>query len=147
MKNTQRALLCGCGRLDIRARGLCATCYTLQYQDRKHFDGKRENVLKHDRHCCRGCGRPGRNKRKIGVHHRVPGRSEEKWMVAICPGCHARIERTLFVRREMPPFLLLLWREQHPGGHEQLFIDFRPASQPAPVPVPLFPELMLQSAA
>jgi hypothetical protein len=25
---------------------------------------------------------------------------------------------------EFPPLLLLLWREQHPEGHEQTYIDF-----------------------
>jgi hypothetical protein len=35
--------------------------------------------------------------------------------------------------------LLLLWREQHPEGHEQVMIDFTVRELPA-APVALFPE-------
>jgi hypothetical protein len=35
--------------------------------------GLREAVLERDGYHCRGCGAPGREKRSITVHHRVPG--------------------------------------------------------------------------
>ena len=37
------------------------------------------------------------------------------------------------------PLLLVLWREQHPEGHEQVMIDFTTKVKPA-LPVPLFSE-------
>jgi len=39
----------------------------------------------------------------------------------------------------MPPFLLKLWREQHPNGHEQGQLDFS-SKEPAARLVPLFEE-------
>ena len=62
------------------------------------------------------CDAPGTGKRSIIVHHRVPGKSELKLMISLCPGCHAKIYRTRAVLVTMPPLLLKLWREQHPGG-------------------------------
>ena len=115
----QRFLHCRCGRQTIHARGLCATCYTLKRQDAKHFGGFREAVLSRDLYRCRVCKTPGRGKREIIVHHRVPGKSMLRLMIALCPGCHARVHRTGAVRAPMPPLLLVLWREQHPQGHEQ----------------------------
>jgi hypothetical protein len=48
-------------------------------------------------------------------------------MIALCPGCHAKVHRTqmLISKTPVPPLLLELWREQHPQGHEQNFLDFR----------------------
>jgi hypothetical protein len=40
----QRALHCRCGRENILALGLCATCYTLKRQDDEYFGGLREQV-------------------------------------------------------------------------------------------------------
>jgi hypothetical protein len=39
--------------------------------------------------------------------------------------------RTKLVLTEFPPLLLVLWREQHPEGHEQTHIDFNVRKQPA----------------
>ena len=60
-------------------------------------------------------------------------------MIALCLRCHAKVGRTKCVLSEMPPLLLLLWREQHPDGHEQVMIDFTVREIPAE-PVALFPE-------
>ena len=85
-----------------------------------------------------GCAtRLERGKRTIIVHHRVPGRSELKLMISLCPGCHARVHRTRAVLAAMPPLLLELWREQHPKGHEQTALDFKRVPVP-PTPVRLF---------
>jgi hypothetical protein len=43
------------------------------------------------------------------------------------------------VLTEFPPLLLVLWREQHPTGHEQTYIDFN-VREPAAQPVRLFAE-------
>jgi hypothetical protein len=128
-KPVQRAICCPCGRGAILALGLCATCYALRRQDEKYFGGLREDVLDRDGHMCRGCEKPGGRKRSLGVHHRRPGISVTRWMVALCPGCHARVHRTLVLRRWMPPLLRKLWREQHPHAHEQALLpfDWRPA--------------------
>jgi hypothetical protein len=60
-------------------------------------------------------------------------------MISLCLSCHAKVGRTKCVLSEMPPLLLLLWREQHPDGHEQVMIDFTVREMPAE-PVALFPE-------
>jgi hypothetical protein len=102
----QLALCCPCGRPEILALGLCATCYTLKRQDEEYFGGLREAVLARDGYRCRGCGAPGREKHSIIVHHRVPGVSKLELMISLCPGCHAKVERTKMVLAEMNPLLL-----------------------------------------
>jgi hypothetical protein len=74
-----------------------------------------------------------------GVHHRVPGISVLHLMIALCSRCHAKVHHTKAVLSEMSPLLLILWREQHPHGHEQIFFDFN-VREPAPQAVPLFPD-------
>jgi 5-methylcytosine-specific restriction endonuclease McrA len=120
----QRHLCCPCGRAEILALGLCPTCYTLKRQDEEYFGGLREQVLERDEYRCRVCGASGRDKRSIIVHHRVRGVSKLDLMIALCPGCHAKVHRTRAVLSAMPPLLLELWREQHPQGHEQVMLDF-----------------------
>ncbi len=135
-KGVQRAMYCRCGNGRVLARGLCPTCYTLKRQDEKYFGGLREAVLQRDGHRCRVCGASGRRKRSIVVHHRVPGRSLLHLMIALCPGCHAKVSHTKAVLAEMPPLLLELWREQHPKGHEQTRLDFKtPATVAEPAPL------------
>ena len=137
----QRAFYCRCGNEKILALGLCATCYTLKRQDEEDFGGLREAVLERDGYCCRVCGASGRRKRSIVVHHRVPGKSLLHLMISLGPRCHAKVGRTKCVLSEMPSLLLLLWREQHPDGHEQVMIDFTIRDITAE-PVGLFPEEM-----
>ncbi len=117
-------MLCGCGSAKILAHGLCPTCYTLKRQDAEYFGGLREAVLERDGYRCRVCDAPGRRKRSIIVHHRVPGISILSLMISLCPGCHAKVHRTIVVLSSMSPLLLQLWREQHPEGHEQSMLDF-----------------------
>jgi 5-methylcytosine-specific restriction endonuclease McrA len=135
-KQVQHALCCPCGRMEILAHGLCSTCYTLKRQDEEYFGGLREAVLERDGYCCRVCGASGRDKRSITVHHRVPGKSVLHLMISLCPGCHAKVHRTKVVLRELPPLLLVLWREQHPDGHEQTVLNFKARKTVATV-VPL----------
>jgi len=47
------------------------------------------------------------------------GRSE---ILALGLCCHAIVERTQIVLGEMTPLLLVLWREKHPEGKEQLYL-------------------------
>jgi 5-methylcytosine-specific restriction endonuclease McrA len=96
----------------------------LKRQDEQYFGGLREAVLKRDDYRCRARGALVREKRSIIVHHRVPGVSESKLMISLCPGCHAKVERTKMVLAEMNPLLLELWREQHPEGQEQITLAF-----------------------
>lgn len=139
MGSAQRVLHCPCGRLRVVALGLCATCYSLKRQDGRNFLGLREHVLERDSYRCRVCDASGRDKRSIVVHHRVPGRSALALMISLCPACHAKVHRTKAVLSPMNPLLLRLWREQHPRGHEQTALDFRP-SKPVARHVPLFSE-------
>lgn len=138
-KLKQSAFYCRCGREKILANGMCAVCYALKRQDEAYFGGLREQVLERDGYACRVCGASGRDKRSITVHHRKPGRSVLHLMLALCPGCHAKVHRTRVVLAEMPPLLLELWREQHPRGHEQTALDFQVRPAPA-MPVLLFTE-------
>ena len=130
-RGVQRALVCPCGADRILAQGLCATCYTLRQQDEEHFGGLQEVVLKRDGYACRVCDAPGRQKRTITVHHRAPGKSVLHLMIALCPACHAKVERTKVVRSRMPALLLELWRQKHPAGHEQTMLDFSAQDLPA----------------
>jgi hypothetical protein len=135
----QWRLHCPCGRAKILARGLCATCYTLQRQDRAYFGGLREKILTRDGHRCRGCGAAGRGKRTLAVHHRRPGVSTLASLITLCPGCHARVSRTCVLRNDWPELLRLLWREQHPHAHEQGRLDFAATvGMPAPEAGELF---------
>jgi hypothetical protein len=49
------------------------------------------------------------------------------------------VHRLRVLDRILPPLLSELWREQHPGAPEQLFLDFAQVSvkeaEPAPSPV------------
>jgi len=123
-RSVRGSLTCACGRTEILALGLCATCYSLKRQDEEYFGGLREDVLKRDHYACRGCGARRRGKRTITVHHRVPGVSKFELMISLCPACHAKVERTQMVLSEMNPVLLILWREKHPGAQEQIMLDF-----------------------
>ena len=136
-KLVQRSMLCRCGNAKILAHGLCATCYTLKRQDAEYFGGLRERVLERDGYRCRVCDVSGRDKRSIIVHHRVPGKSVLHLMISLCPGCHAKVHRTIAVLSAMPPLLLELWREQHPEGHEQTMLDFS-VKKPTATKVRLF---------
>ena len=73
------------------------------------------------------------------VHHRAPGKSVLALMIALCPGCHAKVHRTKAVLKAWPLLLLELWREQHPTGHEQKTLEFDLKKPPAK-PVSLFSE-------
>lgn len=130
-------MLCRCGKSKILAHGMCATCYSLRRQDEANFGGLRERVLERDGYRCRVCDASGRNKRSIIVHHRKPGRSILSLMISLCPGCHARVHRTIAILNDMPPLLRELWREQHPDGHEQVALNFTEQT-PVAQPVQLF---------
>jgi len=79
----------------------------------ENYGGLREEVLDRDQRRCR---------RKLCVHHRVPGVSRLNLMITLCTGCHAIVERTQIVLGEMTPLLLVLWREKHPEAKEQLYL-------------------------
>ena len=124
-KAIQRALYCRCGNEKILAHGLCGTCYTLKRQDEAYFGRLREVVLERDGYCCRVCGASGRRKRSSVVHHRVPGKSMLHLIISLS-GLSREGGRTKAVLAEMPPLLLELWREQHPKGHKQITLNFKP---------------------
>lgn len=130
---------CPCGKSKVLALGLCATCYTLKRQDEAYFGGQREQVLKRDEYRCRipGCTTVKRGKRSVAVHHRKPGNNELANMLTLCLPCHAKVTRTIHVQNDWPGFLRLLWREQHPNGHEQTMLDFV-VKKPAAKHLPMF---------
>jgi hypothetical protein len=92
----------------------------MKRQDEEYYGGLREAVLERDGRRCSGC--PNLEGRKLTVHHRVPGVSKLELMITLCTACHAIVERTQMVLSEMTPLLLVLWREKHPDGKEQLLL-------------------------
>jgi hypothetical protein len=42
-----------------------------------------------------------------------------------------KVERTKMVLSQMNPLLLMLWRERHPKGQEQVMLDFASREKPA----------------
>ena len=141
-KPRQIVMHCPCGRPKVLAKGLCQTCYTLKRQDKAYFGGHREEVVKRDdyRCCVPGCSTIKRGKRSVAVHHREPGNSDPAKMLTLCLACHAKVTRTLFVQDDWPELLRVLWREQHPEGHEQVALNFRAVPAPA-TNVTLFADL------
>ena len=105
-------------------------------QDEEYFGGLREAVLERDAQV------PGvRQVRPWQAHHggasSCAGPILLQLMITLCPGCHAKVHRTRAVLAILPPLLVELWREQHPGGHEQVAFNFRSASATA-IPMQLF---------
>jgi hypothetical protein len=45
-------------------------------------------------------------------------------MLTLCLPCHAKVTRTFYVQDDWPGFLRVLWREQHPEGHERSALSF-----------------------
>jgi 5-methylcytosine-specific restriction endonuclease McrA len=115
----QRVLFCRCGSSSIYVRGFCQRCYHRDRADRKYFAGLREQALVRDGHRCRGCQGAGADC-VLSVHHRLPGRSSLDLLITLCPACHALIERTQVLYRDVPELLRVLWRELHPAASEQL---------------------------
>ena len=135
MKSPKQIVMhCPCGAEKVLALGLCSTCYTLKRQDDEYFGGLREEVLARDGYRCAvpGCTTVKRGKRSVAVHHRIPGKSDMKLMITLCLPCHARVTRTLVLRKAWPLLLRVLWREQHPQAHEQTplnFLEKRPVTK------------------
>jgi hypothetical protein len=99
--------------------GLCRRCYQREWADRRHYAGLREQVLARDQHRCRGC-HAGSTDTVLAVHHRQPGCCSLELLVTLCPACHAVVERTQVLFRDVPDLLRVLWRELHPAASEQL---------------------------
>ena len=129
----QRWMCCPCGSEKVLALGLCGTCYTLKRQDEEYYGGHREEVIARDGNRCAipECTTLKRGKRSLAVHHRVPGKSEPKLMITLCLACHAKVTRTRHLQKAWPPLLRVLWREQHPKGHEQTALNFTVVKPPA----------------
>jgi hypothetical protein len=72
----------------------------------------------------------------IVVHHRVPGISQPALMISLCAACHAIVERLQVLDVWLPPQLVILWREQHPGAEYQLPLPFDPFEQSRPASLP-----------
>jgi hypothetical protein len=123
---TQRALFCPCGQAEPAVAGLCRCCYQRAADSRRRFAGQREAVVERDRGCCVACG--ARSARPH-VHHRRPGDHDPSWLATVCPGCHARLHRLAALGRGwLPPRLVELWCEQHPGAPLQLQFSWESAA-------------------
>lgn len=65
------------------------------------------------------------------------GHSNPQLMLTLCLACRAKVTRPPYVQDDWHEFLLVLWREQHPDGHEQVTLNFAPLL-PVAKAVPLF---------
>jgi 5-methylcytosine-specific restriction endonuclease McrA len=124
-------LFCPCGAEKLYAAGKCRRCYQRERGTRRHFAGLRPQALFRDHHQCQGCG----SHELLIVHHRQPGVSKFSRLLTLCAACHARIERTQFLRRPLSERLRLLWRELHPDAPEQLLLPLWPESLPKQEPL------------
>jgi 5-methylcytosine-specific restriction endonuclease McrA len=118
----QRVLFCLCGQCTLYAAGKCLRCYSRDKRNERHYASLREVVLKRDGHRCRTCPftpTAEGERRLLVVHHRQPGVSELPRMLTLCAACHARVERTKFLTRDVSNLVRELWRELHPQGPEQ----------------------------
>ncbi len=75
------------------------------------FGGRKEDVLERDGRRGWACGDP-----TDIVHHRKPGLNDPDWLIAICACCYAVVHRLQRLNRYLLPFLIELWREQHPDA-------------------------------
>ena len=99
--------------------GRCPPCYWADYNWRRRFDGNREEVIHRDGNQCRACGSTG----DLIVHHRRPGFNYPDLLVSLCRPCHAQVHALRSIRRYVPPFVVTLWAEQHPGDWAQQQFD------------------------
>lgn len=124
VRRTQQALWCRlCAQQGKLIGGYCSCCYARRRWDARYFAGLRAQVLARDSHTCQLCTRSAAGKRSIAVHHRRPGVSKIASLISLCPGCHARLHKTLVWRQSFfrsVPLAVQLWRELHPGAPEQL---------------------------
>lgn len=116
-RGDQYAMFCPCGQAFPVRAGLCRPCYRARQHSRAAFAGQRDVVLDRDRRTCQGCGSLPPHPH---VHHRVPGDHAAGRLVTLCPACHTRLHKLRALRRFLPPRLVPLWVEQHPGVPEQL---------------------------
>ena len=129
LRSPQFGLWCrACGEAGRLVRSLCPACYAAERHDRLHFGGLRARVLDKARRRCQVCGASGEGKRKIHVHHRRPGASRERYLVALCPAHHAQVHKLQVLDRLLPPLARELWRDLHPAAPEQLPLGFAPAA-------------------
>ncbi len=122
----QKSLFCACGAAHTPKTSLCPRCHQRRADSKRRFNGLREDIVARDHHTCAACGtRPSRPH----VHHRQPGCHDRRWLITLCPVCHARIHKlNQLPRCWVPPRLAQLWREQHPGAPHQLQFAFGEAA-------------------
>ena len=111
----QLSLCCPCGTFQLFCGGWCQRCYQGRARSRARFGGLRERVLARDHHECRVCG----GSAWLVVHHRRPRHTYDN-LITLCAACHARLHRLRGMKRWIPPALVELWVEQHPGVAVQL---------------------------
>ncbi len=111
----QLPLCCPCGSFQLFCGGYCRACYQRAARSRARFGGLRERVLARDHQQCRVCG----GREWLVVHHRRPRHSWDA-LITLCAACHTRLHRLEGMKRWLPPVLLQLWGEQHPGVARQL---------------------------
>ena len=112
----QIPLCCPCGTFQLFCGGWCRACYGRRSRSRARFGGWREKVLARDHYQCRVCA----GCELLVVHHRRPPRNVPASLITLCAACHARLHRLKGMSRWIPPALVELWGEQHPGVALQL---------------------------
>lgn len=122
----QRPLFCLCGLPAPPRASLCPRCRQQHTNSRRRFGGLRLLILQRDQRRCAACESvPPR----LHVHHRRPGCHQAAQLITLCPRCHARTHKLARLPRLwLPPLLIRLWQEQHPGAPLQLQLAFLEAA-------------------
>jgi hypothetical protein len=124
-RSRQKVLFCfRCTVGTPRIRGWCRRCYDSFYRSERYFAGLREEVLARDGNRCCVC----HGREKLVPHHRRPGVNDPRWLITVCAVCHAKLHRSLRLKRYEPSLLLELWAEQHPDCPRQCQFPFEAAS-------------------
>jgi hypothetical protein len=138
----ERPLFCPCGKPQPEKAGLCRSCYERQRYSRRHFGGLRFEALVRDRFCCRVCASA-----RYPVVHRRSERHALDTFVTLCASCLGVVMYLDRPASWLPPLLLALWREQHPGVVLQQQFEFSgwqapeptgpTVAEPLPAPLPV----------
>lgn len=123
-----RPLFCPCGKTQPEVAGLCRSCYERSRYSRRHFGGLRFEALVRDQFRCRVCASP----RYPVVHRREPEQHQLETFVTLCASCLGVVMYLDRPASWLPPLLLALWREQHPGAVLQQQFEFGGWQAPPP---------------
>jgi 5-methylcytosine-specific restriction endonuclease McrA len=107
---------------------LCRSCYERSRYSQRLFGGLRFEALVRDRFRCRVCSSP----RYPVVHRRQPDQHQLETFITLCASCLGVVMYLDRPASWLPPLLLALWQEQHPGTIVQQQFEFGGWQTPSP---------------